>query len=307
MVRHPAEKAAKSACTHSARLADRMPIASSLRRPRASRPLASSRTISPTSRQGRVRHAPPSFHCWAGRSPSVSTRCQNMLASVTWAMVPSSRLCAELFAQDLADRALGQRVHETDLLRPLEAGQAALAERADVRGGRPLAAPEHDEREHALPHQLILHADHRGLGHLGVGVEDLFDLVRVDVESAADDQVLLALDDEEEAVLVEPAHVPGMQPPGPHRPRRLLRVAVVADHDAPPADADLAHLARGEPAVKIVQDRDLDPGRSEEHTSELQSRLHLVCRLLLEKKKTRFLVISCALFVAPLILIKKYS
>src|SRR2546429_4929443 len=26
--------------------------------------------------------------------------------------------------------------------------------------------------------------------------------------------------------------------------------------------------------------------RSEEHTSELQSRLHLVCRLLLEKKKT---------------------
>src|SRR5687768_18186447 len=29
--------------------------------------------------------------------------------------------------------------------------------------------------------------------------------------------------------------------------------------------------------------------RSEEHTSELQSRLHLVCRLLLEKKKTTML------------------
>src|SRR2546422_4594979 len=29
-----------------------------------------------------------------------------------------------------------------------------------------------------------------------------------------------------------------------------------------------------------------DADRSEEHTSELQSRLHLVCRLLLEKKKT---------------------
>src|SRR2546429_3580707 len=29
--------------------------------------------------------------------------------------------------------------------------------------------------------------------------------------------------------------------------------------------------------------------RSEEHTSELQSRLHLVCRLLLEKKKTHIL------------------
>src|SRR3712207_8265984 len=29
----------------------------------------------------------------------------------------------------------------------------------------------------------------------------------------------------------------------------------------------------------------LPPGRSEEHTSELQSRQYLVCRLLLEKKK----------------------
>src|SRR2546422_5222503 len=29
-------------------------------------------------------------------------------------------------------------------------------------------------------------------------------------------------------------------------------------------------------------------GRSEEHTSELQSRLHLVCRLLLEKKNELF-------------------
>src|SRR2546422_3795784 len=30
-----------------------------------------------------------------------------------------------------------------------------------------------------------------------------------------------------------------------------------------------------------------DVSRSEEHTSELQSRLHLVCRLLLEKKKKK--------------------
>src|SRR2546422_3811634 len=30
-----------------------------------------------------------------------------------------------------------------------------------------------------------------------------------------------------------------------------------------------------------------DGDRSEEHTSELQSRLHLVCRLLLEKKKKK--------------------
>src|SRR2546422_4956802 len=34
--------------------------------------------------------------------------------------------------------------------------------------------------------------------------------------------------------------------------------------------------------------------RSEEHTSELQSRLHLVCRLLLEKKK--YHLYCCAVF-----------
>src|SRR2546422_1860750 len=35
------------------------------------------------------------------------------------------------------------------------------------------------------------------------------------------------------------------------------------------------------------QKRKGDRRRSEEHTSELQSRLHLVCRLLLEKKKQK--------------------
>src|SRR5690554_7640068 len=33
--------------------------------------------------------------------------------------------------------------------------------------------------------------------------------------------------------------------------------------------------------------------RSEEHTSELQSRPHLVCRLLLEKKNNRLSIHSC--------------
>src|SRR5260221_10855771 len=34
-------------------------------------------------------------------------------------------------------------------------------------------------------------------------------------------------------------------------------------------------------------------GRSEEHTSELQSHSDIVCRLLLEKKKYRMITISC--------------
>src|SRR5205814_7326835 len=44
-------------------------------------------------------------------------------------------------------------------------------------------------------------------------------------------------------------------------------------------------VAQGEqPGVQLGVER-LDPARSEEHTSELQSLRHLVCRLLLEKKK----------------------
>src|SRR5688500_19292727 len=40
-------------------------------------------------------------------------------------------------------------------------------------------------------------------------------------------------------------------------------------------------------ATTYVTDRDAANGRSEEHTSELQSPCNLVCRLLLEKKKTK--------------------
>src|SRR2546422_3826005 len=42
----------------------------------------------------------------------------------------------------------------------------------------------------------------------------------------------------------------------------------------------LGHRLKG--GIRVVREYDK---RSEEHTSELQSRLHLVCRLLLEKKK----------------------
>src|SRR2546422_4156633 len=53
---------------------------------------------------------------------------------------------------------------------------------------------------------------------------------------------------------------------------------------------ELATLIRGYPNLREivwVQEEPRNMGRSEEHTSELQSRLHLVCRLLLEKKKKK--------------------
>src|SRR5687768_544327 len=50
-----------------------------------------------------------------------------------------------------------------------------------------------------------------------------------------------------------------------------MRAAITSDTRVSPVEANQERMA----------------GRSEEHTSELQSRLHLVCRLLLEKKKIK--------------------
>src|SRR5260370_19981325 len=63
--------------------------------------------------------------------------------------------------------------------------------------------------------------------------------------------------------------------PSSRKPRRSGLVLVDAEAVALPA------------AVDAVRDELGLPGRSEEHTSELQSHLNLVCRLLLEKKKPR--------------------
>src|SRR3712207_8823547 len=67
---------------------------------------------------------------------------------------------------------------------------------------------------------------------------------------------------------------------GPHLGRR--RLGAGGRHRGPVDD-----LARG-PGPQLHPDGPPGPGRerrSEEHTSELQSRQYLVCRLLLEKKK----------------------
>src|SRR5262245_64014082 len=48
-----------------------------------------------------------------------------------------------------------------------------------------------------------------------------------------------------------------------------------------PTVRDLTHY------LAFLKEENLAPPRSEEHTSELQSLRHLVCRLLLEKKKRK--------------------
>src|SRR5207253_9066584 len=78
---------------------------------------------------------------------------------------------------------------------------------------------------------------------------------------------------------------PRASPTGGRRATRRragsLRITPLADHrvEAYPSIGPAA----GGTATRAAGQRP----RSEEHTSELQSRGHLVCRLLLEKKKTK--------------------
>src|SRR2546422_4704555 len=71
-----------------------------------------------------------------------------------------------------------------------------------------------------------------------------------------------------------------------------IHVDAQVHEDVPgePAGAYLVAAAHARHGKRDLADRvgvQTRPVRSEEHTSELQSRLHLVCRLLLEKKKKK--------------------
>src|SRR2546429_5806451 len=58
--------------------------------------------------------------------------------------------------------------------------------------------------------------------------------------------------------------------------------------------SNLGNLFREQGQIQEAEHWYRQAVRSEEHTSELQSRLHLVCRLLLEKKKQQSNSLTCA-------------
>src|SRR3712207_8824566 len=63
--------------------------------------------------------------------------------------------------------------------------------------------------------------------------------------------------------------------------------------------AGIMRSRRSGHAVLVVTERPCPGRRSEEHTSELQSRQYLVCRLLLEKKKTIITTVELVSYVHP--------
>src|SRR3989449_4247945 len=82
-----------------------------------------------------------------------------------------------------------------------------------------------------------------------------------------------------------------LDPAAPRARTTLMTRGGIVGSELPRLRAEVISLTPGDTlifATDGIKDGFSDglPARSEEHTSELQSRLHLVCRLLLGKKKT---------------------
>src|SRR5690554_7783642 len=68
-------------------------------------------------------------------------------------------------------------------------------------------------------------------------------------------------------------------------PTRIFQIWIMPDQRGLPPSWGSRAFPRGDRAGAFITLASGLENRSEEHTSELQSRPHLVCRLLLEKKK----------------------
>ena len=105
----------------------------------------------------------------------------------------------------------------------------------DASGGEPASAllevergVTDDEHAHALAEAVVGNADRHGLAYRRVRGHDLLDLGRGDVLAPADDDVLLAADDREPAV-VEGGEVAGVEPAARDRGARLRGVEVAGE------------------------------------------------------------------------------
>ena len=132
-------------------------------------------------------------------------------------------------------------------------GQARGGEGQQLVGGD--RSPHRDERDHLLAQQRVRPADDRCRGNCRVQQQHVLDVARVDVEAAADDEVLAAVHHHQVAVGVDVPDVAGVQPPVHDRSSRRRLVPPVAGHDPGRRDAHLSVDARRQ----LLAIRALDP------------------------------------------------
>ena len=109
-----------------------------------------------------------------------------------------------------------------------------------------LPGVRHDYGDDLLSERLVGDAERDRLEDRRVRQEHVLELPRVDAVAAPEDHVLLAIDEEEVAVLVQVAHVPGREPTSPDGRPRLGGFSPVALHEAGSTQDDLPDLAPGD-------------------------------------------------------------
>src|SRR4051812_36039482 len=173
-------------------------------------------------------------------------------------------LLDEVLPEDLAERALRDLLTELDDLGNLVVGHALLTERDDL---ALLAAVDGDDRrlDDLLALHLPLHAHHHRLADLGMRLEDVLHLHRVDLVARDLDEQLLATGDEHPALGVDAADVAReVAAVAEGGAADLVRIGVAA-RDGRPPDGHLAFLARGHRHPGVIHDGELDArdGRSD--------------------------------------------
>ena len=101
-----------------------------------------------------------------------------------------------------------------------------------------------NERRHGLSPIVVVLTDHRGLADGGMAIKDLLDFARKNVLSAGNDDVFLAVQEIEVALVVEAAEITNRTPAVDHRLRRRFGLVPIAVEEPAVSDPHLAWLIR---------------------------------------------------------------
>ncbi len=153
----------------------------------------------------------------------------------------------------LAHQRLRQRLAKLDLPGDFIGHQPGAAVILDLFDANLLAFFEHHPGLDRLTLHRIGHASHAHITYFGKGSDHFFDLARPDLEATGLDQVLLAVDNKQVAILIQVADIAGIHPAIPDHVRRFGRVLPIAHHDLWRPDDDLADLHRGQAALTGIQ------------------------------------------------------
>src|SRR5450759_2423949 len=205
-------------------------------------------------RRRRRRVVAAQAHRGRARRPRRRARSLGRCPAHRWNLLlaPGELLFQQGPPQDLAHQGLRKLGAKFDMPGGLVGSQSLTAELDYLLFGGGLALLQDHVRFYRLSPVLVGDAHGDRFLYLGVLVEDLVDLARVDVEAAGDYHVFLAVDNIKVAILVHGGDITGVKPPVLERFRGLLGLVPVALHHLGPADEELSGLVDAELQLVVV-------------------------------------------------------